>query len=585
MSANGDNEFFCDGITEEIINALSKIDQLRVISRTSSFFYKNHPAPLKDIGKELNVNIILEGSVRLAGTQLRISAQLVNVEEDAPFWSDIWNRKLENIFEIQDEISLLIADELREQFGHLDIDDHLVNTVTSDLNAYELILKGKYLFNKWNPEDVNSAITCFENALSRDTGLIDAYLGLADAYGFLATAGFAPREEGWGKVSEYIQKAKAIDPDNAELNYQLANHAFFTDADFAGAFRYTSRSILNRPNYVEGLQFMSFLYMLKGEMKKAEEYLGYATAIDPLNEETRFYQGYFYYRSHDYLRAIGIFEELLRRNPRNVPAKITHLYALLKSGEPEKVIEILAGDKGEIMPDEALGLYCLAMVFQNEANRTGEDFHKLETAAAENSSFQAHAYLFMAYAVLRENDQAFILLEKLFTLKSSILLLSFSGPIAENLRTDVRYTDYHHRIYQLSEQKPEMDSGKKRKAQSSLLDTETAKIYSKKLLTYLEAEAPYLNPALSLRLLASQIDMHPNQLSWLLNTHMGKNFNEFINQYRVAYFKKLAADQANAHISLIGLAFESGFNSKTVFNTVFKKETGMTPKEFMKNLE
>ena len=112
-------EYFSDGITEEIINALAGISQLKVTSRTSSFFFKNKNIPIGQIASELNVTTILEGSVRLAAKTIRITAQLIHAEEDFHFWSESWDRKLDNIFEIQDEISLLIADKLREQYGHL----------------------------------------------------------------------------------------------------------------------------------------------------------------------------------------------------------------------------------------------------------------------------------------------------------------------------------------------------------------------------------------------------------------------------------------------------------------------------------
>jgi YesN/AraC family two-component response regulator len=116
----------------------------------------------------------------------------------------------------------------------------------------------------------------------------------------------------------------------------------------------------------------------------------------------------------------------------------------------------------------------------------------------------------------------------------------------------------------------------------TLLDTETADVYTDNLLRFIGEEEPFLIPNLSLRSLADQVEIHPNKLSWLLNERMGKNFNEFINHYRIEYFKKLAFNPENSHISLLGLAYESGFNSKTVFNTYFKKETGLTPKEYLK---
>ena len=195
MSASAENEYFSDGITEEIINALSKVNNLKVTSRTSSFYFKNKNIPVKQIAKELNVSAILEGSVRLSGDTIRITAQLIQAEEDFHFWSETWDRKLENIFQIQDEISLLIAEKLREQFGHFEIQDRLVEKQTDNIDAYEYSLKAKFHFNKWNPEDIQIAISLYEKALELDANHTESYLGLAKSYGFLASAGFMPFEE------------------------------------------------------------------------------------------------------------------------------------------------------------------------------------------------------------------------------------------------------------------------------------------------------------------------------------------------------------------------------------------------------
>jgi adenylate cyclase len=146
MSASAEHEYFSDGITEEIINALSKIKSLKVTSRTSSFYFKNKNIPLKQIAQELNVAAILEGSVRVAGDTIRISAQLIQADDDFHFWSETWDRKMENIFAVQDEISLLIADKLREHFGHFEIEEHLVQKQTDTLGAYEYYLKALFHF-------------------------------------------------------------------------------------------------------------------------------------------------------------------------------------------------------------------------------------------------------------------------------------------------------------------------------------------------------------------------------------------------------------------------------------------------------
>ncbi|HAA19639.1 MAG TPA: adenylate cyclase [Cytophagales bacterium] len=576
-SADGANEFFCDGITEEIINALAGIEQLKVISRTSSFFFKNFEGPLSEIGDQLHVSVVLEGSVRFHGDQLRISAQLINVADDSHFWSETWDRKLENIFDTQDEISRLIAEKLREHWGHLDVADRLVTAKTSSLGAYERYLQGQYLFNQWNPESANQAIAQFEQALAQDAGLIEAHLGMADSYSFLAVAGFAPREEAWRKAQEHIKKAVALDANHAGLNYMLANDAFFTRASYQEAMQYGQRSLAAKPNYAEAQRFMAFLYILRGDMSVAHRHLQYAKSIDPLNPETRFYEAYYYYLAGEYTLAKQILKELLAANEKNVPALVTTLYVLLSARQWQEAAAFLEGIPAELMtPDERLGMECLLMALETSTPPAG--LAQLTQHAEAPEAHHAHTYLFLVQVVLGRFDAAFAVLDKLFTVQSSVLLLSFSYPLAEPLRADARYAEYHRRIYAL-EPAP---AQKPAKPKATGLETAKAQAYAETLKRYVAQEKPYLDPTLSLRALAHQIEIHPNQLSWLLNEYLQQNFNEFINHRRIEHFKQLVVDPANAHISLVGLAFESGFNSKTVFNTAFKKKEGITPKAYQK---
>ncbi|MFT6321364.1 MAG: TolB-like protein/class 3 adenylate cyclase, partial [Granulosicoccus sp.] len=150
MSADADNEYFSDGMTEEIINALAKIKGLKVTSRTSSFFFKNKKIPLSQIGEELNVATILEGSIRLSGNKMRITAQLINVKDDFHFWSETFDRSIDDIFAVQDEISLLIADRLREHLGHFELGSHLVDDLNIPIEVYKKYLKGRYYLMKLN---------------------------------------------------------------------------------------------------------------------------------------------------------------------------------------------------------------------------------------------------------------------------------------------------------------------------------------------------------------------------------------------------------------------------------------------------
>jgi len=578
MSGSEDIEYFSDGITEEIINALASIEPLKVTSRTSSFYFKNKTIPIRQIAKELNVATILEGSVRLEAKTVRITAQLIQAEEDFHFWSETWDRKLENIFEIQDEISLHIAEKLREQYGHFEIQDHLVEKKTDNFGAYEYFLKGRYHFNKWNPMDARKAIEFYEKAIALDPNHTDSYVGLADAYSFFAVTELMPREEAWEKSRNYTDKAYSLNPNNAGVHYLLANVSFFYDANFQEAFRHSLRSVELKPNYPEARQFVSLLYMILGENDKAKQHLDIAHNIDPLSQETLFYRAYFHYRTNNYAEALKLYDECLANNPYNIPAYIVRSYSLLKLGKYDETIDFLEKMPKEIVVhDEKLGTLCLAYILKNNEAETEKYFTKLLGKAQEPHAFQAHSYLYLAYAVMGKADEAFAWLNKAIQLKSSVLLLTYTDPLANNLKKDPRYETYKRKLYQHQEEpvKPVPEK-------QPLLDSETVDNYKENLLRFIEEEEPFLVPNLSLRSLAEQVEIHPNKLSWLLNEQMGKNFNEFINYYRIEYFKKLAADPKNSHISLIGLAYESGFNSKTVFNTYFKKETGMTPKEFLK---
>ncbi|MGB0807074.1 MAG: adenylate cyclase, partial [Salibacteraceae bacterium] len=319
-STSKDNEFFSDGITEEIINALGQIKGLKVTSRTSSFAFKNEDLPIPQIAEKLKVSTILEGSVRLSGKKVRITAQLIDAIEDSQFWSDSWDRSIENIFEVQDEISLLIADKLREHFGHLEIQEHLFIPQTESVDAYSYSLQATFYKNKWNPDDVNKSIELYKKGLQLDAHHTSSLLGLADAYSFLAMVGFMDFVEAWKLTEQYINQALKINANLPSAYYLMANHAIFTECDFKKAFEYTKKSIIIQPNYVEGQQFLSFLYIIAGKEKLARKHLKIAIDINPLSQETWFYNGYIDYMSGNYSKALSKMDECMEANPNNIPA-------------------------------------------------------------------------------------------------------------------------------------------------------------------------------------------------------------------------------------------------------------------------
>jgi TolB-like protein/Tfp pilus assembly protein PilF len=361
MSANAENEFFSDGITEEIINALAKIEGLKVTSRTSSFHFKGKNLPIQQIAKKLHVSTILEGSVRLSGNTMRITAQLIEAKEDAHFWSETWDRSLENVFEVQDEISLLIADKLREHFGHLIIQDHLVVKQTESFDAYSYSLQAQFLKNKWNPSDINKAIDLYKKALVLDPNHTSSLIGLADAYSFLAMTGFMDFMEAWKLTEEYIDAALRVNTEIPAAYYMLANHAIFTECDFEKSMAYAKKSVAIQPNYVEGQQFLAFLYIIAGQEKLARKHLKTAIDINPLSQETWFYTGYIDYMTGHYSRSLKKLDECISANPQSIPTISVKSLCLLQIGRQNEVLQLFDELSSEItVENEKLGSMLLA---------------------------------------------------------------------------------------------------------------------------------------------------------------------------------------------------------------------------------
>jgi TolB-like protein len=222
MSDDPENEYFSDGMTEEIINALTQLEDLRVAARTSCFAFKGKPADIGEIGAKLKVATVLEGSVRKAGTRLRITAQLVNVADGYHLWSERYDREMEDVFAIQEDIARAIADRLQVTLAG-GAGERLVKPPTKSLEAYDLYLKGRYFVNRIVEvagEGPRKGIDFFEQALALDPGYALAHAGIADAYSFLGSTVLRPKEA-LPKAREAAMRALELDDTLAETHCAL----------------------------------------------------------------------------------------------------------------------------------------------------------------------------------------------------------------------------------------------------------------------------------------------------------------------------------------------------------------------------
>jgi TolB-like protein/AraC-like DNA-binding protein len=567
--------FLGEGLAEELIYALSTIDSLNVISRTSSFRFMEHDTSLSTIAEELGANYILEGQLSVQGDRIRIRTQLIEAEADTAVWSGAWDRPMTDLFALQDDISLVIAEQLREQLGHFEIDQHLIEAPTNSIDAYQLSLKARTRFNTWSPDGVKEAVSLYEQALKIDPEHADAHVGLADAFGFLATTEILPRAEAWQKAMEHTDHAYRLSPNHAGVHYQLGQLAFFTRCDYAAAYAHNQRALKLRPNYPEALQFMAFFEILRHDFDAARSHINHAYTIDPFSNETLFFDAYRCFCQEDYKGALERIDRCLEQNPQNIPASFTRTQCLIQLGQVKEALDYVSSLPDAVsVDDEVLGLRAVCHLLLHHEKEATAAITELQARNADPGAFQAHAYLFLVYTLQNAFDLAFSQLQHSLERHSAVILLYLSNPMSKALRSDPRYPAIFEKAFAIS-------LPKKVQRSAPLLQPKDAEHFQQALIARMEDEQDYLNPSLSLRGLADVLGLTANQLSWLLNECLEQNFARFINGYRIEHFKRLAVNPDNAHISLIGLAYESGFNSKTVFNTTFKKLVGQTPKAYL----
>ena len=580
MSSNAENEYFTDGMTEEIINALAKIKSLKVTSRTSSFYFKNKNISITKIGKELNVSTILEGSIRLSGNKMRITAQLINVADDFHFWSETFDRSMEDVFAVQDEISLLIADKLREHIGHFDIEKHLVDSPNIPIEVYKKYLKGRYYMMKLDLPGTEKSISIFKEVIAEQPKFPLPYLAINQGYAYLGTMGLLPAPEAFAKAKPFLDKALELDKNLPQSQLNMSWIACWQNWDIESAYRHISKALELRPSD-EMLLTMSNILTVEGKLDAAHNYIDKALQLDPISAMNHHYKGFLFYLQGKYKKAIPYLEKSLRIKP-DLP--FPHIY--LGS------IPILTGNAKEglnyfnNLPEKdggnltKLGGTSLAYAALGDTHKTEEGIAKLEAALNTDSMGSALQFLILVKTMMKKYDEVIQLIEQAVSYRLPLALLIYTEPILKPLHSIPRFQEL---MLQIHGKASNIDFSK-RKHKKPLFDEDLLKKYRHQLKALMAAEKPYLDPSLTIRSLAEIMGIPSNHLSQLLSEGFDKNFSEFVNTYRLEAFKSKAADPSQQHLTLIALAYDSGFNSKTVFNTFFKKMMGVTPKAYWKEV-
>lgn len=571
MSPDAENEYFSDGITEEIINALTRDKGLKVIARTSSFAFKGKNIDIRSIGRQLGVSTILEGSVRKSRNRVRITAQLIDAGDGAHLWSKNFDRELVDIFELQDEISLLIADKIRENFGHFEIPDAPVKAPTRNISAYELLLKGSYFLKRKDYDDIQRALRYFEEAVEADPRYAAAYAFLGETYLHYSGFGLLPAGEAHAKARRAAETAIGLDPQEARAHKVLAYIYLFYDWDWAAALKaYRTALDCGLP---PGNEFITYYYtFIDKDHERAIRTARQVLETDPLHIISHWQLGMCYFFAGRFEEAARAYDHALELDADFGEALRWRALALAFLGrfmEAQAAVQDaldLAQGKGPAAFDRLL---ILALMGHKEAALAG----------AAGQTFLDPTDPAMLYTLLKMPDEAIRHLEEGYRERSVMMVTLKHYWIWDPLRDDPRFQALYERMrFSLPAPAPPAAPA----ANSPPLGPADLQHYRRALEAAMAGERLYLDAGLSLRRLAAHLDLHPNKLSWLLNEHVGQNFNEYVNTYRLTAFKLLARDPANRHLTLLGLAYESGFNSKSVFNTFFKKREGMTPRAWVK---
>lgn len=437
MSENIENEYFSDGITEDVITQLAKISDLRVISRTSVMQYKNTEKSLKEIAKELNVSTILEGSVRREGDRIRVVAQLIDVSADVHIWANTYDKESTEIFTIQTDVAENIAKELRAEISQRE-KSRIERKATENMEAYDLYLKGRYYWNKMMPNDLETSVEYFKQAIELDADYAVAYVGQADAYNVLGSFNVFHPSETYPKAKLAALKAIKLDENLGAAHNSLGLAIMYTDWDWDGAEKEFKKSIELNPGYAFSYVWYGLYLTVMGRFDEATRITDQATKLDPFSQVIMANKGLESYFKRDYDLAIEQNLKILELNSLFHAAYVTLGGAYVQKSMYKDAIETFSKasmfSKGHPIPVAGLG-YSYAV-----SGRQEDALMILELLLERDKEEYVSPYwIAVMYSGLGNNDEAFKWLENGYEEKDCNMVYLKVMPILDNLRSDNRF--------------------------------------------------------------------------------------------------------------------------------------------------
>ena len=435
MSADPEQEYFCDGLSEELIDALARLKGLRVVARTSAFQFRGQSLDLRGVGDKLNVKTILEGSVRKAGNRLRINAQLINAEDGYHLWSERYDREMDDVLDVQEEIARTVVEKLKVELLGTTIGP-LVRRRTDDVESYDLCVKGRYHIWRMTGEGFDAGLRCFERSLERDPGCAEAHAGVAATYIGRATLGFGPAQELMPKGKAAARQAIAIDDGVRDAHYALAMAHQCFDWDWLGAEHEFRRELEVNPGNAEARSLFSFLLLTLGNHDAAVREARRAAERDPLSAQA-------HHMLAQVLLGLGRVEEAVKSSRRGVEVAggFTHAYWSLGVGlsltkrHDEALAVLREGvslSPGDIHTQATLGWACGRAGLRPEATDIARHLE-------EGYAGFAGEPVAMVFVGLNDHDKAFQWLSQGFEERGGFMAFVPSWVVWHPLRFDPRF--------------------------------------------------------------------------------------------------------------------------------------------------